>query len=503
MSKHGSQKSHGIARREDTRTFTLVPESEAALTARDLMKPVFRYRRAAIACFLVLTGVVAIGALLWPKKYTAEMKIVVKRERVDPLVTAGPDAGQQRTDVSDTELNSEVELLKSRDLLEATVAATGLVRAPAQADSRGRQLATARAIVRLERALTIAPVRKTTLIRVTYTDTDPVRAKTVLTELSRRYLEKHLIVNRPAGARQFFADQATRLERQLRDAEQRLVRFGRTAGVVAASAERDAALQRLAQFEGSLEDLHAQAADATRRIEVLGQQLRDTPERQITELRTSDNGELMRDLKSKVLELELKRTDLAQKYNDSYPLIVEVDQQLRQARAALANAERAPVKAETTNQNPTHQWIRGELSRVTAEREALQARGTAVGRSIGAYRERVRQLDGQSATEQDLQRGVKAAEENFLLYQRKAEEARIADALDRTRIANVAVAEEATVPVLPASRLKPIAAGLLGSAAVSLLLTFLLQFLNPCFRSREELWSVLELPVLAALPPAD
>jgi uncharacterized protein involved in exopolysaccharide biosynthesis len=147
--------------------------------------------------------------------------------------------------------------------------------------------------------------------------------------------------------------------------------------------------------------------------------------------------------------------------------------------------------------------IRGELSRVMAEREALQAKGTAVERSIAIYRARVRQLDSQSATEQDLERGVKAAEENFLLYQRKEEEARIADALDRTRIANVALAEDPTVPVLPASRLRLIAAGILGSVTLSFLLAFVLEFFNPRFRSRDELLSVLEIPVLAALPPAE
>src|SRR5258705_9051906 len=117
MSRRDSHSSHTLARREHARTFTLVRESNAVLTARDLIRPTFRYRRMAIACFVVLAGIVAAGALLWPKQYTAEMKILVKHERVDPLVTVGPDTGQQRTDVTDAELNSEVELLKSRDLL--------------------------------------------------------------------------------------------------------------------------------------------------------------------------------------------------------------------------------------------------------------------------------------------------------------------------------------------------------------------------------------------------
>ncbi len=47
---------------------------------------------------------------------------------------------------------------------------------------------------------------------------------------------------------------------------------------------------------------------------------------------------------------------------------------------------------------------------------------------------------------EDLQREVKAAEENYLLYLQKREEARIADALDKSHILNVAIAEPPNGP---------------------------------------------------------
>ena len=46
---------------------------------------------------------------------------------------------------------------------------------------------------------------------------------------------------------------------------------------------------------------------------------------------------------------------------------------------------------------------------------------------------------------------MKTAEDNYLLYQKKQEEARISDALDRTRIANVVVAEAADGADVPSS----------------------------------------------------
>ena len=46
-------------------------------------------------------------------------------------------------------------------------------------------------------------------------------------------------------------------------------------------------------------------------------------------------------------------------------------------------------------------------------------------------------------------REAKANEDNYLLYLHKREEARIEEALDRTRILNVGMVEQPTVPIAP------------------------------------------------------
>jgi uncharacterized protein involved in exopolysaccharide biosynthesis len=107
-----------------------------------------------------------------------------------------------------------------------------------------------------------------------------------------------------------------------------------------------------------------------------------------------------------------------------------------------------------------------------------------------------------SSRQHDLERVVKSAEENYLLYQRKEEEARISDALDRTRIANVVLAEEPTLPAVPRSRAALVAAALAITLILSIACAFVFEFFNPRFRTRDEVWKVLAVPVLAALPPA-
>jgi uncharacterized protein involved in exopolysaccharide biosynthesis len=477
------------------------------LTFRDLVTPIFRHKRAGILTAAVLFTVTAAATSFLPTLYEAEMKILVRRERVDPIVSADRNATSQgNSDVTENELNLEVELLKSRDLLEQVVLAAGLhlVGEPPQTDGHtaADNMSLSRAVQRLEATLKVGPIRKTTLIKVTYRASDAALAARVLKELSRLYLEKHLAVHRPPGAFQFFSAQAERFKTELSEAEGELKQFGRRESVVVAETEKDSTLQKLADFEAALQETRGTIADSTRRIAELEAQTDATPPRQTTQIRTFENVELMRELKSRILNLEVKRGDMLRKFAPTYPPVVELEQELTQARAALERTEGAPLTDETTDQNPTHQWLRSELARVKTERVASAARAAALANSVRVYREKAHELDEKDAAQKDLKRAMKSAEDTYLLYARKQEEARISDALDRTRIANVTVAQQPTVPSMPSSTGKTLllTIGALMALVLGTAVTYLLDYLSPYFRTPDEVESLLQIPVLASLP---
>ncbi len=94
--------------------------------------------------------------------------------------------------------------------------------------------------------------------------------------------------------------------------------------------------------------------------------------------------------------------------------------------------------------------MKSELVKAQAELSGLQARASADKAALARYRSGARGLQQAAIVQQDLVRAAKTEEENYLLYLRKQEEARINDALDRRGILNVAIAEAPTVPALPA-----------------------------------------------------
>jgi uncharacterized protein involved in exopolysaccharide biosynthesis len=103
--------------------------------------------------------------------------------------------------------------------------------------------------------------------------------------------------------------------------------------------------------------------------------------------------------------------------------------------------------------------------------------------------------------QQNLLQDAKTQEENYLLYERKREEARISNALDRGGILNVALAEQPVVPALP--KRSPLGVALLTlllAGTFSLSTAFVLDFMDPTFRTPDELAGYLGTPVLAALP---
>ena len=112
-----------------------------------------------------------------------------------------------------------------------------------------------------------------------------------------------------------------------------------------------------------------------------------------------------------------------------------------------------------------------------------------------------RKLDEQGIMQGDLMRTAKANEANYMLYTKKKEEARIADALDRTRILNVSIAQNPTIPSLPTR--SPWIFGLVAcllASAVSLGVVFALDYADQSFRTPSEVLSELRIPVLAAVP---
>jgi len=77
----------------------------------------------------------------------------------------------------------------------------------------------------------------------------------------------------------------------------------------------------------------------------------------------------------------------------------------------------------------------------------------------------------------------------------------MADALDVRGIVNVAIAEEPKAPALPLwSAWTVLLAGLVAASAAGTSAAFAADYLDPVFRTPEDVLAYLEAPVVASLP---
>ncbi len=179
----------------------------------------------------------------------------------------------------------------------------------------------------------------------------------------------------------------------------------------------------------------------------------------------------------------------------------EVDKQIRDTQASIAREESKPIKEETTDRNPTYAWINEELAKAKAEYSGLQARAAAQQAIVANYENKTRDLEQKGLVEQDLLRTIKTDEESYFLYMRKREQARMTEALDSTRIVNVAIAEQPVVPSLPSnSRFLVLVFGVFIAATATIAGVFIKEYLDPSFRTPAEVSAELNIPVLASVP---
>jgi succinoglycan biosynthesis transport protein ExoP len=485
----------------------LIPRSAhvPAPTLRDLLAVVFRQRRLALISFVAIFLAVVLYGLVAPP-YQSEMKVLVRRGRVDPVVTSTPSQAEfERESVTEEELNSEVELLHDQEILRTVVRRSGLISEGQSwfwslfGDSDDRQLA--RAVRKIDKRLTVEAVKKATLIDVSYKSSDPVQGANVLHSLATAYLERHEQVHRPSGEFKFFDQQVIQSRGGLEDAQLQLMRFGADQGVTSAALERDMALQTLSQADTDAHQTEVSIAATTERARSLEKKLVSLPERTITQIRNSDNPELMEKMKARLLDLQLNRTELAVKYEPSYRPMQEIDQEIAETKASIVAEDQSPIRERTSDQDPDYEWARAELLKSQVELNALNAHAAAENTLLVHYRRVASQLGDRAIEQEQLLHDLKAAEEKYLLYLNKREEARIGDALDQGGILNVTIAEQATVPALPQLSAAGFGLiGLVGASTMSVTLAFVADYLNPAFRTPDEIVAYLQSPVLASLP---
>ncbi len=504
---------------------------------QEIASMVSRQRKIAIAVGAAIFVLAIVYGLLLTDRYESRLEILVEQtqlRRADPVVTGDANAQpivNQQNDTSDQTLNSEMALLRSQNVLRQVVTSCGLDTKPGLyygaiealwkvADRMGASGAlntvafvlpflhrptqeelTERAIGRLAGKLQIENIKLSDIIAISYRSSHPQEAAHVLQVLGDVYLNEHALARYPHGELQFFQKQTEQARAELVKDEQQLVKFTQAGGVANGETQLQNALRRMSDTAAAQDQVRAQISATSHRISSLEEQASHIPTRQTTVLKSSDSALLVQQLKSQLLDLEMKRTQLLTQYQPDYPLVTEVNQQIAQAKSALTDAQKAQVEEKTTDRDPAYEMVREELTRARVELAGFEAQAAVLASEYTNDDHQVRWLQQQTIQQQDLVQQEKTAEENYLLLLHKQQEAQVAEGLDKRGIFNVSVVQTASIPALPVhSAFWYLMYGALLSVLAAFGAAIGADRLDPTLRTADEVEIALHAPVLIVMP---
>ncbi|MBI3950775.1 MAG: GumC family protein [Acidobacteria bacterium] len=476
-------------------------------------------RRALILTITSLVFIIAVfGSFLIPPTYESTVKILLRRERTEPVVSSEAEPAQPyvSAEVSETEMNSEIELLTGRLILEKVVQESGLAKDSGNGglsfgkwfDRSYRKLhdqppanKVDQAVQSLKLDLQVTPIKKSSVVQVSYRASNPEVAARVLNALSQAYIDQHLQLRQAANAVAFYEEQTEALRQKLQEVETDLKRFEADKGLVSVAEQEHLALQKLTDFQAQLDVARVEMKGAEERAATLNALLTTQPEQITKETRTKYNEGLDL-LRQKLGELKLRRTELRQKYQPESRVVREVEEQVATVKQYLDQIENQPAQEVAQGLNELHVTLKSDVLRTRAEVAMQRERVKALSGVVGSYKSGLRAYRENSYEQRSLSRMRDVIEQAYLAYVKKTEEARLSQALDQRRIVNVNIAEPAAPNYQPVSP-KPFLNGVLGLAVglfCSVATAFGLEYFEHPVRSEEIIERQLSLNVLAALP---
>lgn len=472
---------------------------------------VLRRRRLILSIYLSLLATAVAGIFLTPPRYRAAAKILLTSNRAQISTSSEkPTELIRGTDIGQAELNSQLEMLRSRDLIEKVLREmTGEER---KGKAGGRFGAAVRRVVgapvaalrwayrrvhglremeatplywrvqAIRQAMGAAPVKNSNVIEIALVGPDPVWAQEFTNRLTNAYVERHARMQRESEAERFFVSQSELLRQKLDDSETELRRLREEAGALAGQQAEVHA--RLNEFSAELERTKIARAEQQERVAFL--ERAHAAERREGRVSTPE-----------LLALEAKRAELIGNYRPESVRVREIDEQIRTLRTAIASY--GTVASGTDAAAPA---VAADLTGARAQLEALRGKEEGLMRARDEYRPQAVMLDKQSFDLARLERQVKLNEEAYLSYVRTAEQSRLSNALEQSEMLRLTVVEPAAVPLEPMSPRKGriFLFALVGGLAVSVGVGFARDYFDGTVKTAADVRRYANLEVLAMVP---
>lgn len=508
---------------------------------RDFVQIIFKHKGKILLFFLIITLPLMLWVIMQPSLYQSKAKILVKEGRENTIPTPEMTEGPILVDITRPEdINSEIEILKSRLLAEKVVEALGtdLKKSPSKTtqglssssstiqqsflriggecknlfkqicppllsspEQNGRLSFEAK-VLYVQKRLIVEKVPESNVIAVSFDDADPGIPADVIDSLLTFYLDHHLAVYKTPEAYQFFAEQETHFHQKLEEAEQSLEEMKKQWSLAELQLQKEILVRQIGEYENELNSAQMEKVSLREQLNQHQQQLK-TQQEKIWLSETSKINPLLTQLSAQVSQLQLEEKKLMEKFVDqNHKKIQDIRSEIKEIEGQLTKLQ-SPIQTDVViGVNALHQSLMKSVLENQAGLEAAEAREKNLRNHLASIKEELAVLNDRELELNRLTRQINIYEENYQLYRRKVEDKKISQAMDLARMANISIIQPASLPLEPLPRrttFKMLMAILLGITA-GLGITLIAEFMDRTVRTAQEVESSLGVPVLGTIP---
>jgi len=477
-------------------------------TTSDLFRTFYHRRIQMLVVFCLVSLAAILVVWFYPKTYTSEGRLFVRlgRESVslDPTATT---AGEivSLNESRESEINSAVEILRSRLLIERVVDEIGIDNLLGRAQSTSESAISPQdrdaVISQLSKKIEIDCLKKSSVIAITARARTPDLARQITATLIDVYLKHHLQVYSTPGSLDFFHSQVELIRRDLDAAERAISERKSGLQLISTEGKRASLLAQISDVEIELLIAERGLSAAIARHQALEQSLSDLPSTVLAEEVSGLPNAAADSMRGRLYELEIRERELQSTLKDDHPRLVAIRKQIKESRDVLSD-QPEQRQQQTHRLNLNAESLHFELLSEGANVSSLTAHRAAL---ISQQHDLMSQLEQFNRDEIEigsLQRHVDRLTSEFSVYSQRLEQARINAALLEQQITNVNVVQPATLALKPVSpnRRMLTALGLLMALASAVGIALISDAIKPSVTSPEQLAGYLGIPVLASIP---
>jgi uncharacterized protein involved in exopolysaccharide biosynthesis len=496
-------------------------DATSGMNVREACRVLFRHKWKMLVFFCSAFALLIIGLSFYPRTYISDARLLVRlgKESVslDPTATLSQTVPMEGS--RESEINSELEILRSRGLLEDVVARLGSDEILGSREFTGSwtdlvslgvdtlqvwltgDMAPAElAVNKLEKVIRAASPRKSNIIIISCKAANPEQAQRILQAYLDAFLVRHTEVNRTLGSHDFFVEQATLLQKHWEASAAALRKAKDEIGLVSIDGRRQNVQRQADLIEQATMENDRTLASLEARMGTLNASLSRLPAQVVAEV--SEKPNLGADaMRTEFYRVQILEKDAVAHFTAEHPRIIALRDQVESTKKILE--EQQEQRPETTKRlNVVHQGVHTELLSVQGQVAAAKALQQSLERQNADIQNKIRLLNENEVHITELGRKAELIERNYLDYANKSEQARIDQALATGRISNINVVQPASFTSKAYSP-QPVMVLILGIAVAvfgSVLVAFGCELFDRTLKTPEQIEHELGIPVLLSVP---